>query len=182
MKKVVPQRTVKKQKPSPKAVARPAARIVRRPSKGRSPAPLRKPLVAVKSPPKIVPPSKPAAKVAIPHKVIAAKPVVVVVPPKVVVQLPKPNLSVRPMPKNPPVIIPPRPNANGLPAKPGMLMPKPVPKLATPTSTAPAKVESTIPADKDLSIKGEKSGHHIKDRLVLMVPDPFWLHTTPARE
>lgn len=37
------------------------------------------------------------------------------------------------------------------------------------------RVEAAIPADKDLSVKGLKSGI-VKDRIVLTAPDPFWLH------
>jgi hypothetical protein len=39
----------------------------------------------------------------------------------------------------------------------------------------PAKVDTTIAPEKDLSTKGDKAGT-VKDRLVLMVPDPYWLH------
>ena len=142
--------------------------------------PVRKPLAAV----------KPSNKVIVKQNV--SKPLIVKVPAKIVTPtparvypaLPKPNLSVRPMPKNPAIIIPPRTTIHGINGKPGVLMPKPVPKAAplaillpSVTPAAAPKVVSTISPDKDLSIKGDKAGQNIKDRIVLMVPDPFWLHT-----
>lgn len=44
---------------------------------------------------------------------------------------------------------------------------------------APTRVESVIPPEKDLSTgkSGRPGGGTSKDRIVLMVPDPFWLHT-----
>jgi len=65
-----------------------------------------------------------------------------------------------------------KPTANGSVAhKP--FLPPPAPKPAA-KPDAKVKVESTIPAEKDLSVKNKPG--HTKDRIVLMVPDPFWLH------
>jgi hypothetical protein len=192
MKKVVPARSAKSSKSAAKPsrpVARAAPAAARRPS-----VPARKPLAAVKPATKVIAKlasktaPKPAAKAPAKATVKSApKPAPPVAPAaKPFAPTPKPNLSVRPMPKNPPVIIPPRPHANGINGKPGILMPKPVPKAPPPavaipnmtgTSAAPPKPEPSISPDKDLSLKGEKAGQHIKDRIVLMVPDPFWLHT-----
>ena len=64
-----------------------------------------------------------------------------------------------------------RPSTNGSGAhKP--LIPPPAPKPAAKADKT--KPESTIPAEKDLSVKNKPG--HTKDRIVLMVPDPFWLH------
>lgn len=180
MKKVAPTSRTKKSKPMQKNKLRPSVRAKAPTPKHRvAPAPARKALLSkVKPAPKIVAAPKPAAKPAILAKtIILTKPV----------PLPKPSLSVKPVPKNTPVIIPPRPNANGLHPRPGVpskpmlpfvkpVKPPMVAAIPVPTTT-PVKVESTIPPDKDLSIKGEKAGQHVKDRIVLMVPDPFWLHT-----
>ena len=104
---------------------------------------------------------KPAPKiVATPKTVETAKPVVLA---KTIiltkpVPLPKPSLSVKPVPKNTPVIIPPRPNANGLHPRPGVpskpmlpfvkpVKPPMVAAIPVPTTT-PVKVESTIPPGK----------------------------------
>ncbi|HXD88543.1 MAG TPA: DUF4912 domain-containing protein [Urbifossiella sp.] len=51
---------------------------------------------------------------------------------------------------------------------------------AKPTAPAPAPppiVVSTIPIEKDLSGGKASSGLH-KDKIYLMVPDPYWLHAT----
>ena len=189
MKKVVPARAVKSSKPAAKP-SRPAPRSAAA-SKVRPAVAVRTPLAAVKPAAKVIakPPAKPAAKAPPPKSLPkpAAKPAPMPdVAPKVYAPLPKPNLSVRPMPKNPAVIIPPRTHVNGINGKPGILMPKPVPKAPPPavsipnmagTTAPPPKPEPSISPDKDLSLKGEKAGQHIKDRIVLMVPDPFWLHT-----
>ena len=66
-----------------------------------------------------------------------------------------------------------KPSANGSGAHKPFLPPPPIPKPAA-KSDAKVKVESTIPAEKDLSVKNKPG--HTKDRIVLMVPDPFWLH------
>jgi hypothetical protein len=178
MKKVAPKSPAKKSKPMPKNKLRPVARAKAKPSPAKH-----RPAVAAGASRIAKVKVKPAAKtVAAPKPV--AKTVILTKP----IPLPKPSLSVKPIPKNTPVIIPPRPNANGLhprpgvPSKPMLPIVKPLTKppmvaaIAVPVTT-PVKPESTIPPDKDLSIKGEKAGQHVKDRIVLMVPDPFWLHT-----
>ncbi|MFO0938734.1 MAG: DUF4912 domain-containing protein [Gemmataceae bacterium] len=180
MKKVVPARTVKKAKPTPSKVpARTAVRAKVMASASRTTKPIRKALVAAK------PSSKTAVKPSSHKSSSKSSAKAIVAPPaRVFPPAPKPNLSVKPMPKNPAVIIPPRATPQGINGKPGILMPKPVPKapplaIVVPgvAPATPVKVESTISPDKDLSIKGDKAGQHVKDRIVLMVPDPFWLHT-----
>lgn len=64
------------------------------------------------------------------------------------------------------------PAAKAAPAKPAA-KPAVVAKPALPAPPAP----SVIPADKDLSA-GKGSTGPVKDRIFLMVPDPFWLHAT----
>ncbi|HEY2783615.1 MAG TPA: DUF4912 domain-containing protein [Fimbriiglobus sp.] len=61
------------------------------------------------------------------------------------------------------------------PATPNKLLP---PKVEY-KPIAPARIESVIPPEKDLSTGkgGKPGGGTTKDRIVLMVPDPFWLHT-----
>src|SRR5262249_26126389 len=83
---------------------------------------------------------------------------------------PKPVAVVRP-----PVAPPVKPNLLPKPAAPA----KPVPPKVEYKPIAPARIDSVIPPEKDLSTgKGGKPGGGVtKDRIVLMVPDPFWLHT-----
>lgn len=52
----------------------------------------------------------------------------------------------------------------------------PLTKPAAP-APAPASVASTIPIEKDLSGGKTVAGLH-KDKIYLMVPDPYWLHAT----
>ena len=66
-----------------------------------------------------------------------------------------------------------KPTSNGTGVHKPFLPPPPAPKPAA-KPDAKVRVESTIPAEKDLSVKNKPG--HTKDRIVLMVPDPFWLH------
>jgi hypothetical protein len=55
---------------------------------------------------------------------------------------------------------------------------KPAAKPAAAAKPAlPTPAPSVIPADKDLSA-GKGAAGPVKDRIFLMVPDPFWLHAT----
>lgn len=49
------------------------------------------------------------------------------------------------------------------------------PSASTVHPRIPARIESVIPPEKDLSSKNSK-GQPVKDRIFLMVPDPYWLH------
>ena len=65
--------------------------------------------------------------------------------------------------------------ANGTNGSHGKPTSKPVSKPVVPLLSKPTpRPEPVIPPEKDLSTKN-KTGT-VKDRLVLMVPDPFWLH------
>lgn len=74
-----------------------------------------------------------------------------------------------------------KPVTNGTHAKPAAVAvapkpaPAPVAKPVAPAKPLPPRPESVIPADKDLSSKNPK-GTPVKDRIFLMVPDPYWLH------
>lgn len=59
------------------------------------------------------------------------------------------------------------------PAVPPPAKPAPVPK---PTAKPLVKPESSIPPDKDLSVKTSKTGGPVRDQILLTGPDPFWLH------
>ncbi len=65
------------------------------------------------------------------------------------------------------------------PAIPTSAPAKPLPPKVDYKPIAPVRVESVIPPEKDLSTGkgGKPGGGTTKDRIVLMVPDPFWLHT-----
>jgi uncharacterized protein len=120
-------------------------------------------------------PAKPAAK---PAARITAKPSK---PSKPAAAKPAAKTPVRPATKpiSKPAAVQPAVNGTHKLAAPA---PKPV-VAAAPKPAAPAKpaakpaprVESVIPADKDLSSKNPK-GTPVKDRIFLMVPDPHWLH------
>jgi len=144
-------------KSSAKAPAKPAPTLSRTTlPKPARPAPTKS--SASKPIPKSVPAAtKPAPKPVAP-KPIAAKPI------------PKPL----PLPPRPTLFnLPPRPSPNGNGAhKP--LIPIMTAKVMPKAEAKVVKVESTIPAEKDLSVKNKPG--HTKDRIVLMVPDPFWLH------
>ena len=58
-------------------------------------------------------------------------------------------------------------------AKPGTPA-RPAAKVEASRASSQGRVEPIIPADKDLSTRG-KAGS-ARDRIVMMVPDPFWLH------
>ena len=78
-------------------------------------------------------------------------------------------------------VLPPKPTAKALPVK------SAVPVAKTPAKPTPAQPKSTsnyatsfvsnIPAEKDLS-GGKAATGTIKDKIYLMVPDPYWLHAT----
>ncbi len=61
-------------------------------------------------------------------------------------------------------------------SKPTVTKPAVKEKVA-PAKPAAAAPPSVIPADKDLSA-GKGPGGPVKDRIFLMVPDPYWLHAT----
>jgi len=77
-----------------------------------------------------------------------------------------------------PIVPPAKPVVNGAakngakPVVPPAKTPKPP---AAPKPPVLTKIDITIPPDKDLSSKSVK-GAVIKDRIFLMVRDPFWLH------
>ena len=142
----------------------PARRPTAKPAKPTKPAAARKP----------APPLRPAARVvkAAAKPVPAAKKPVARVAPKL--SAPKPKAEVKP-PAKP--TTPARPAVNGT-HKPGTngthkpaaavkpvapLIPKPVPRP-----------EPVIAPEKDVSVKNKTAV--VKDRIVLMVPDPYWLH------
>ena len=134
-------------------------------------------------------PVKKPAPVAVPAaKARTAKPAPVPTKPATIGKLPSPtkptiatrksNSSNTPA-RNASVLLPPRtkPLPTGAYSK---SMPAPPPKVPTPKITlAPAfkgtpKADPIISPEKDLTTK-HKSGT-FKDRLVLMVPDPYWIH------
>ena len=151
--------TKKTVKPAPAAKPKPAANVaptVSRKTPAGKPTPKPAPIVA----------KAPAAKAAAPKPVpTPAKAPVTKPAPKPI----SPPTSAKPAPK--PVVAPTKPSSNGSGAHKPFITPPPAPK---PKPDAKAKVESTIPAEKDLSVKNKPG--HTKDRIVLMVPDPFWLH------
>ena len=132
-------------------------------------------------------PLKPA-KAAIPAKTKPAPMVVKKTVAKPVTPVAKaPTAKPIPKPVTPPVTAKPtvpaakptpvvaaKPSANGSNGAHKPLIPMPAPKPILKVEPAKVKVESTIPAEKDLSVKNKPG--HVKDRIVLMVPDPFWLH------
>ena len=71
----------------------------------------------------------------------------------------------------------PTPVAKSAPTQKPMILPKPVPLPKTPPMPAfkgTAKPEPVIAPEKDLTTRSKPG--LTKDRLVLMVPDPFWIH------
>jgi hypothetical protein len=142
---------------------KPARRPAAKPAKPTKPSAARKP----------APPLRPAARVvkAAAKPVPAAKKPAARVTPKL--SAPKPKAEVKP-PAKP--AAPAKPAVNGT-HKPGTngthkpaavkpvapLIPKPVPRA-----------EPVIPPEKDVSVKNKTAV--VKDRIVLMVPDPYWLH------
>jgi hypothetical protein len=97
---------------------------------------------------------------------------------------PAPRVPVKPIkPAKPAPVLKPAPkplsvngNGNGKHALPAPTKPTaPAPKPLSAVFVKPApRPEPVIPAEKDLSTKG-KTGP-VKDRVVMMVPDPYWLH------
>ncbi|MBX9623391.1 MAG: DUF4912 domain-containing protein [Gemmataceae bacterium] len=65
------------------------------------------------------------------------------------------------------------------PAKPAVAPPAPAPVAAPkPVSKAAIPAAAPIPADKDISSPRTGATSPTKDRVFLMVPDPYWLHVT----
>ncbi len=174
-------RTPAKPVAKPKPAAKAAPTVSRKtPAK---PAPAKSVPAAAKAPaPKSVPAT---AKVPVPKPILksalpaAAKPTppapkpVAPPAPKPVATAPAKPSTPAPKPVAPPtkpIAVAPKPSTNGA-HKPFLSPPAPKPTAKVETK---AKVESTIPAEKDLSVKNKPG--HTKDRIVLMVPDPFWLH------
>ena len=180
----IPVKPAAKAKPAAKPTAKPAPTVSRKtpaakatpakpvPAKAKAPAakpvpaatkaPATKPTPTTAKAPVIKPVPKSAPQASAKPVAPAAKPV-----------LPAPKSSA-PAPK-PSVPAAAKPSANGSSNgahKP--FLPPPAPKPIPKVETKAAKVESTIPAEKDLSVKNKPG--HTKDRIVLMVPDPFWLH------
>ena len=173
----IPVKPAAKAKPAVKPTAKPATTVSRKtpakaapaklgPAKGKVSATKITPTTAKAPVIKPVPKSAPQA---------SAKPVAPAlkpVAPAAKPALPAPKSST-PAPK--PSVPATKPSANGSSNgahKP--FLPPPAPKPIPKVETKVAKVESTIPAEKDLSVKNKPG--HTKDRIVLMVPDPFWLH------
>ncbi|MEO2091479.1 MAG: DUF4912 domain-containing protein [Gemmataceae bacterium] len=142
---------------------KPARRPTAKPAKPTKPPAARKPASPLRPAARVV---KAAAK-----PVPAAKKPVARVAPKL--SAPKPKAEVKPpakptSPAKPAINGTHKPGTNGThkPAavKPvAPLIPKPVPRP-----------EPVIAPEKDLSVKNKTAV--VKDRIVLMVPDPFWLH------
>lgn len=65
------------------------------------------------------------------------------------------------------------PHTNGSAAK-----AKPAAKPPSKLQTRPAHAAILPPINKDLSAGSSKGGAAVKDRILLMVPDPFWLHAS----
>lgn len=146
-----------KAKPAAKSAARVTAGkkavVKQKPSKRPAPQPTRKPLPAK---------AIPAAKAA------PAKPVLNGHHPAPPVKAMSPA-AFKPVAAGKVITIPPK-----APHKmEGTLMKKP-----GASQSGAVKVELAISPDKDLSVKGDKAGQFVKDRIVLMVPDPYWLHTS----
>ena len=148
--------------------AKPIPRPAPQPARGSSkPSPrAAAPKVAPK-PPRVAPKTAPkAAPVAEKPAPPAARPTT------------KPSVAARPSAA--PIATKPTAPANGHAAKPMTAAKPAAPKLAPPpkpTSLPAAKTsrpESTIPPEKDISARNKPGT--VKDRIVLMVPDPHWVH------
>ncbi|MFO0805720.1 MAG: DUF4912 domain-containing protein [Gemmataceae bacterium] len=135
------------------ALVKALSKLTAKPAAKPAPKPAPKPVA--KSAAKVTKPSKPAPKP------VAAKPV-----PKPVAAKPIANGSHKPVNRLKDVL--PKPAAKAaVPAKPA----------AKPTSNFSQPYVSNIPAEKDLS-GGKAATGPIKDKIYLMVPDPYWLHAT----
>lgn len=157
----------KKSTAGAKATAKPAPKAAPRLTGAKSAPKPPRPAPKTTTPPKAAP--KPAAKPAAPSAKTAPKPPV-----------PAPVPLPRPIPTGP------TPGAYKPPAKPTVPLsastakPLPVvaPKPATPKPTSlPAvkgRTEPAIPPEKDISARNKPGT--VKDRIVLMVPDPHWVH------
>jgi hypothetical protein len=139
-------------KPAPApAKAKPAAKPV-------------KPAAKISKPVKPAP--KPAKPAPVPVKPMAAKPV----PVKPLAAKPAVNGSHKPVNRVKDMLPPAKP------AAPARRPAAPAPKPAA-AKAPPIPYVSNIPADKDLS-GGKAATGAIKDKIYLMVPDPYWLHAT----
>ena len=135
---------------------------------------------AAKSPAKVAKPSKPAAAKPSKAAPVAAKPSK---PAPIAAKTKAAPIAGKP---SKPAPIAAKVNSNGshktvnrlkdvLPAKPPVLAAKPA--APKPAHTPSAPFVSNIPAEKDLS-GGKAATGTIKDKIYLMVPDPYWLHAT----
>jgi hypothetical protein len=133
--------------------------------------------------------SKPVAKPAKPAARVTRPPVKASKPAKPAAKAPAAKPVARPAPAKPPARPAAvangthKPGTNGTPkpAAPAVAAAPPAPKPpaakppAKPAAKPAPRLESVIPAEKDLSSKNPK-GQPVKDRIFLMVPDPYWLH------
>jgi hypothetical protein len=144
-------------KPAPKPLPKSAAKVTK-PSK-----PMAKPSApsAAKLPPKPMAPKTPAPSPKVPSKPVASAPPIA----------PKPavNGTLKPVNRLKDLLSP-------KPAIPAAKTPVPPPKPAVPTTPLSPYV-SSIPIEKDLS-GGKSANGTAKDKIYLMVPDPYWLHAT----
>jgi hypothetical protein len=118
---------------------------------------------AAKAPPR--PAAKSAAKVTKPAKP-AAKPA------------PAANGSHKPAAPRLADLPPPPKPAAPKPAAPAPKPAAPAPAAAPKAAARPSSPAPTIPPEKDISSPRAATGGPIKDRIFLMVPDPYWLHVT----
>ena len=144
--------------PPTKTASRPAALPVPQRPAAKSAAKVTKPAKVLPSVPKATPPTAPKPGVNGSHG--AARPggngsATPIVPPKPVATLP----PTRPL-------TPSLTGGNKPPVKPVVPAPKPTPATAHPA----------IPSEKDLSSGKGTAGGFTKDRILMMVPDPYWLH------
>lgn len=168
-------------KPAPRPVAKPNPRFSTKPlAKAAKPAaksaakvtkPVAKPAAKTRpmpvrsAPVRPTPAAKPGVNGTHAHARPVAKPALPVSRP--VAAPPKPPIPVAKTAPKPPL-----PAAKAAP-KPGLLAAKPAAALPTPRPPMPP-----IPVAKDLATGrgGPLTGGYTKDRILLMVPDPFWLH------
>jgi uncharacterized protein len=138
--------------------------------------------------------SKPATKPSKPAPKAASKPVpksaAKVTKPAKPVPRPAPPVAAKTIPSKPAAAKLPLPQPASKPAANGTLKPanrlkdllppaKPAASKLPAPPPSPAPFVSTIPIEKDLSGgKNVASGGSTKDKIYLMVPDPYWLHAT----
>jgi uncharacterized protein len=152
-----------------KASAKPVKTARVRPSLKIKPGPARKAAAPVKPGAKAAA-AKPQPR--LPAKLIATKTVAKPVP---AAAKPTPTKPVSPAPAAVKPTVSNGAAKNGTNGSHPKPVAKPVTKPIVPLLSKPTpRPEPVIPPEKDLSTKG-KTGP-VKDRIVLMVPDPFWLH------